>query len=158
MEQTLYTTPQAAEKTEIPEGTIRSWLSRYPGLFVENIHIVIELSGRKLWTEKGLELLRNRKGEGDATENAAPTDSFTDATENEILEPMLDTASRKLAVRFFQLLPSRVANEIRAMVSNPESEGGRLAQEAMQTAMATPAAGIASGVLLQLPESRRLAG
>ena len=152
MEQTLYTTPQAAEKTEIPEGTIRSWLSRYPGLFVENIHIVIELSGRKLWTEKGLELLRNRKGEGEtATENAAPTDSFTDTTENEILEPMLDTASRKLAVRFFQLLPSRVANEIRAMVSNPESEGGRLAQEAMQTA-------IAGGVLLQLPESRRLAG
>jgi hypothetical protein len=152
MEQTLYTTPQAAEKTEIPEGTIRSWLSRYPGLFVENIHIVIESSGRKLWTEKGLELLRNRKGEGEtATESAAPTDSFTDAAEGEILEPMLDITSRKLAVRFFQLLPSRVANEIRAMVNNPETEGGKLAQEAMRTA-------IAGGVLLQLPESRRLAG
>ena len=67
----LYTTPEASKTTGIPEGTIRSWLSRYPEAFQPDIHLA-QQEGKKLWTEAGLELLRQRDAENKAKGNAAP--------------------------------------------------------------------------------------
>ncbi len=71
--QQLHTTAQASELLGIPASTIRAWLSRFPGVFHEGIHIVIQ-DGKKLWTETGLDMLRQR-----ATENAAPFAADNDA-------------------------------------------------------------------------------
>ncbi|MFK0735225.1 MAG: hypothetical protein ACIWVG_29510 [Gloeotrichia echinulata HAB0833] len=158
MEQTLYTTPQAAKETGIPEGTIRSWLSRYPGLFVSDVHIIIEESGRKMWTREGIELLRSRSdSEGisrsSETENATETDATFNAS-SEILEPLLDEASTQLALEFFRQLPTRTATRIRAMINSPTPEERVLVSESMKGAIAT-------GVTYLLPqnsETRRLAG
>ena len=155
--QQLYTTPQAAEKTGIPAGTIRSWLSRYTDVFKVNTHIVIEDSGRKMWTEEGISLLQSRKNEADnATVDVAQNDTQDQIQadfDERILEPMLEAGAETLAVKFFQLLPKRTVSRIQQMLTNPTPEDRELVEQSVNTA-------IASGTVYLLPNSnsRRLAG
>lgn len=130
----LYTTPEASKETGIPEGTIRSWLSRHPGVFEIGNHIIVEDSGRKLWTEAGLQLLRNR-----ATENAAENAAETDAAmgiDDDILEPLLQAGEERLAMKFFQLLPERTLARIRRMLINPTQEEREIVHQSTQAAIA----------------------
>ena len=70
MENKLYTSSEAATILGISANTVRSWLSRYPQAFEVGVHLV-EQSGKRVWTETGLSLLRQR-----VEENATP---FNDA-------------------------------------------------------------------------------
>lgn len=144
----LYTTPEASKETGIPEGTIRSWLSRHPGVFEVNVHIVIEDSGRKMWTETGLQLLRSR-----ASENAAEDVAENDAgIEGDILESLLEAGSQSLAMKFFEQLPTRTIARIRRMLTNPTPEEREIVSESIQTAI-----GAGTNHLLQ-SQPRRLPG
>ena len=42
----LYTTAEASEKTGIPQGTIRSWLTRHSELFQVETHVQIDEHGK----------------------------------------------------------------------------------------------------------------
>jgi hypothetical protein len=146
----LYTTPEAARETGIPEGTIRSWLSRHPGVFEIGVHIILEESGRKMWTETGLQLLRSR-----ATENAANDVAENDAAtgiDDDILEPLLQAGEERLAIKFFQVLPERTLARIRRMLTNPTEEERELVHQSTQAAIA------AGTHHLLNPETRRLNG
>ncbi|YAF95162.1 MAG: hypothetical protein AB3A66_21700 [Nodularia sp. CChRGM 3473] len=111
----LYTTPEASRETNIPESTIRSWLRRHPGVFLVDVHVVVEDSGRKMWTEAGLELLRSR-----ASENAPDDDANSDA--DDLLEALLDHDSQQLAREYWRQLPGRVLQRIKQMRDNPTPE------------------------------------
>ncbi|MBW4556401.1 MAG: hypothetical protein KME59_10755 [Trichormus sp. ATA11-4-KO1] len=111
----LYTTPEASRETNIPESTIRSWLRRHPGVFLVDVHVVVEDSGRKMWTEAGLELLRSR-----ASENATDDDANPDT--DDLLEALLDHDSQQLAREYWRQLPGRVLQRIKQMRDNPTPE------------------------------------
>lgn len=128
--QQLYTTPEASKETGIPEGTIRSWLSRHSGLFQVNVHIVIEESGRKMWTALGLELLRSRTS---ASEDATPHIAKYDA--DDLLEALLDEDSRTLARAYWQNLPIRTLQRIREMRLNPTPEDRKIVADSVRSAI-----------------------
>ena len=153
MEQ-LYTTPEVSRETGIPEGTIRSWLSRYPGAFEIDKHIIIEEgTGRKLWTCEGVQLLKQRRATENESENAAAHVAGNDAMDAAILEQLLDGAAIPLAIAFYQNLPARVVQHIKRMRTNPTPQEQEMVQHSMQQA-------VTAGVFQLLPNSdtRRLAG
>lgn len=117
----LYTTPQASEVTGIPENTIRSWMRRHAGIFHVGTHIIIEDSGRKLWTDAGIELLRSRTN---APESAPDEDSEISA--DNFLEQLLEHDSNQLALEYYRQLPSRVIHRIKQMRDNPTPEEKQL--------------------------------
>lgn len=102
----LYSTPEASKLTGIPEGTIRSWLTRYPDIFQLNIHLVADENGRKLWTEKGIDVLRSR-----ATKNA--TQNVADSDASDILDALLEHDADVLADEYYRQLPGRLLEKIR---------------------------------------------
>lgn len=128
--QQLYTTPEASRETGIPEGTIRSWLSRYPGVFQVNIHLIIEESGRKMWTAAGLELLRSRTT---APENATPDAANFDA--DDLLEALLEQDSQQLAYAYYRLLPQRTLQRIKQMRCNPTPEDREIVTNSVRGAI-----------------------
>lgn len=132
--QQLYTTPEAAKETGIPEGTIRSWLTRYPKVFQANVHLVIEESGRKMWTYAGLELLRNRYS---ATKNATPDVAENNAENDasDLLETLLEQDATQLARTYWQLLPGRVLHRIKQMRFNPTEEDKKIVTLSLQSAI-----------------------
>ncbi len=119
-----HTTTEAAQITGINENTIRSWMSRCPGKFVENLHFVIEESGRKLWTDTGVEFLKTR-----------PISETEDANADTAIEALLDEAANYYAQRFFQELPSRVIRRIQQMRTNPTAEEKVLIEASVQNAL-----------------------
>lgn len=144
----LYTTPQASEITGIPEGTIRSWLSRYVGLFEVGKHLIIEESGRKLWTEEGIKLLRERN-----TKPAAETATSNDAktVEHNSAQFLLDAVehdAQQLAVYYWQMLPVRTLAHIRRMGTQPSIEERDIVQNAVVAAAQV-------GILHLLPAAER---
>lgn len=131
-----YTTQQAAEITDIPIGTIRSWMSRCPGLFKQNIHFVIEESGRKMWTPTGIEFLKTRPTTLKSTEE--PTnddDSGTEADFSGFLEPILEAASNQLAYQFWRELPVRTLQRIQQMRTAPTVEERELMQQSVDDSL-----------------------
>ncbi|OUL36372.1 hypothetical protein BV372_08115 [Nostoc sp. T09] len=130
----LYTTPEAARETGIPEGTIRSWLTRKRGEFLIDTHIVIEEgTGRKLWTEVGLELLRSRAGNPSDEEI---TSEEPEDFDNLVLDPIVEATTERLAIRYFQLLPARTIARIQQMLTNPTPEERELVETSIQNAIA----------------------
>lgn len=136
----LYTTPQVSDLTGIPEGTLRSWLSRYPGVFLENTHVIIEDTGRKLWTDAGIELLEQRR---DASKNATcneETAAKNDATAlddvlDDVLDPLLDATVEPLVKRFFEQLPLRVIARVRQMLVEPTDLDRQLVRTSLHQAI-----------------------
>lgn len=124
----LYSTPEASKMTGIPEGTIRSWLSRYPQVFQVNIHVIVEESGRKMWTDAGIELLRSR-----ATQNAAANVADSDA--GDLLEAVLDHDAEILATEYWRQLPGRLLSRIRTMRDNPTPQQRDTVKTAVQSAI-----------------------
>jgi DNA-binding transcriptional MerR regulator len=141
--QQLYTTPEAAKLLGIPEGTIRSWLSRDVGVFEVNRHIIIQENGRKLWTEEGINLLRSRgatdKAAENATVDAASSDPKSDAfvSPHDFLEEVLESSSTELALHFFDQLPGRTLQRIHRMMQNPTTEEKEVVRNSVQAALAT---------------------
>jgi hypothetical protein len=133
--QKLYTTPEAAKVTGIPESTIRSWMRRHPEVFQLDIHVIAEESGRKLWTEAGIELLRSRIAPDFAPDNSAELDAENSA--NELLEALLEHDARVLAVEYWRQLPGRVLHRIKLMQQNPTPEDRQIVQTAKQAALNT---------------------
>lgn len=125
----LYTTPEAARETGIPEGTIRSWLSRQPGAFQIDHHIVVDESGVKLWTDAGIELLKSRR----ASKNAADEVANSDA--DNFLETLLENDAHQLAKEYWRQLPGRVLLRIKQMRDNPTPEERELVQLSLKTAI-----------------------
>jgi len=109
----LYTTPEASKLTGIPDGTIRSWLSRYPQIFVVDTHVIIEKTGRKMWTDAGVELLRSR-----ASQNAA--DKVADSDAVDVLDDLLEHDSEVLADEYYRQLPGRLLSKIRSRKLNQD--------------------------------------
>lgn len=142
----LYTTVEAANLLGIPEGTIRAWLSRYKEIFVQGKHIV-EQEGKKLWTEEGLQLLKNRAAEN-ATKNVASgdTSASNSVTRNvanndalpphiAVLESYLDATASSLAATFWQQLPARTLQHIQRMANSPLPQEKEALQQSLQQAM-----------------------
>lgn len=130
----LYTTPEVARLTEIPEGTIRSWLSRHPGVFQIDVHIVVDQHGQKLWTDAGVELLRSRRT---ASKNATADDANFNADENaeDLLESLLEESATQLAYQFWQLLPGRVLGRIKQMRDNPSAKDKQVVSLSVRAAV-----------------------
>lgn len=141
--QQLYTTPEAAKLMGIPEGTIRSWLSRDVGVFEVGRHVIIQDNGRKVWTEEGIKLLGSRgatdKAAENATADAASSDPKSDAfiSPQDFLEELLEDSSTELALRFFDQLPDRTLQRIQRMMQNPTQEEKQIVNNSFQTAIAT---------------------
>lgn len=125
-----YTTPEAAKLLNVSQNTIRSWMSRYPGYFVQDVHFLIEETGRKLWTEAGVEFLKTCP----PTATADAVDEESDAG-NAMLEPLLEEASKQLAMRFWQELPMRVLQRIHRMRSQPTPEEMEVMQQSVNEAI-----------------------
>jgi hypothetical protein len=119
----LYSTPEASELTKIPESTIRNWMSCHPGLFIEGTHYLIEESGRKMWTEVGIEFLKTRTQSSETESN----ETFLDA--------LLDDAASFYAEKFYQELPVRVLRRIQQMRTNPTEAEQQLIQDSTQRAL-----------------------
>lgn len=136
--QQLYTTPEAAKLLGIPEGTIRSWLSRDVGVFEIDKHLIIEPNKRKVWTEEGINLLRSRVVADQPTENAIPSAAKTDAfiSPQDFLEEVLEDSATELALRFYQELPGRTLQRIRGMMQNPSDREKEIVHNSVQTAIA----------------------
>lgn len=132
-----YTTSQASQETKIPEGTIRSWMSRRPGVFEIGTDIIIEKSGRKMWTAAGLKTLLNQK--------ETPGEETDTSSMDEILEPLLDIASKQLAHKYFEQLPIRTLRRIQMMMLHPSEEERILVQRAVDAA-------IAQGIIILTPD------
>ncbi|MDJ0674388.1 MAG: hypothetical protein QNJ36_03130 [Calothrix sp. MO_167.B42] len=131
MAQKLFTTAEAAKQTGIPEGTIRSWMSRRPGAFTIDVDVVIEKeSGRKMWTETGLQALLRERG---ITEESPEDSSAT--TLEAMLEPLLEETSKQLAHKFFEQLPLRTLRRIQMMMANPSEEEQQIVQQAVDAAI-----------------------
>jgi hypothetical protein len=126
-----YTTQQAAEITGIPIGTIRSWMSRCPGLFKQGMHFVIEDSGRKMWTPTGIEFLKTRP----ATRSTEQQTNDSEADFSAFLEPILEGASKRLAYQFWQELPVRTLQRIQQMRTAPTEEERELMQQSVDDAL-----------------------
>jgi hypothetical protein len=104
-------------------------LSRHPEVFQVDVHVVIEESGRKLWTDAGIELLRSRR----ATENAAENDA--DFSANDLLESLLENDSTALAREYWRQLPGRVLHRIRQMRDNPTPQDREIVQTSLRAAL-----------------------
>ena len=119
---TVYTTPQAAEVTGVNVKTLRSWLTRYPEVFRLDVHVVIDENGRKLWTEEGIERIRQHQSGESFSESSE--DAELDAGEyyDQLLEPLLEVATQQLAYKFLEKLPQRVLLRVRQIVTNPTEE------------------------------------
>ncbi|MFK0730027.1 MAG: helix-turn-helix domain-containing protein [Gloeotrichia echinulata HAB0833] len=125
----LYTTPEAAKLTGIPESTIRSWMRRHAKIFHTGIHVVVEKSGRKMWTDAGIELLQSRN----ASIPALADDAETDA--DNLLEIILDHDASQIAKEYWRQLPARVLFRIKQMRNNPTPEERELVQSSFRAAI-----------------------
>ncbi|MBN3957492.1 hypothetical protein [Nostoc sp. NMS8] len=129
----LYTTPEAARETGIPESTIRSWLSRHPSVFQFNVHVVSDEHKQKLWTEAGIELLQSRRATKTATKDDANFDAESDAPD--LLESLLDEDAERLANEYWRLLPGRTLQRIKQMRDNPTPEQRQIVQTSVRAAI-----------------------
>ncbi|MEH2001092.1 MAG: hypothetical protein V7L00_20475 [Nostoc sp.] len=133
MQQNLYTTPEAARETGIPESTIRSWLRRYPEVFQFEVHVVSDEHGQKLWTQAGIELLHSRRASKNATEDDAEFDAESDAPD--LLESLLEEDAQRLANEYWRLLPGRTLQRIKQMRNNPTPEQRQIVQTSVRAAI-----------------------
>ncbi|MEH2320833.1 hypothetical protein [Nostoc sp.] len=132
--QNLYTTPEASKLTGIPESTIRSWLRRHPEVFqFDNIHVVSDEHGVKLWTQAGIELLHSRRATKNATDDDAETDAESDAPD--LLESLLEEDSQRLANEYWRQLPGRTVKRIKQMRDNPTPEQRQTVELSVRTAI-----------------------
>ncbi|MEH1933846.1 MAG: hypothetical protein V7L14_08970 [Nostoc sp.] len=131
--QNLYTTPEAAKATDIPESTIRSWLRRHPEVFQFNVHVVADEHGQKLWTEAGIELLHSRRASKTATEDDAEIDAESDAPD--LLESLLAQDAQRLANEYYRQLPGRTLQRIKQMRVNPTPEQRQIVELSFRTAI-----------------------
>jgi hypothetical protein len=130
----LYTTPEAARLTGIPESTIRSWMRRYPEIFQFEVHVVADEHGQKLWTEAGIELLHSRRAAPkNATEDDAEFDAESDAPD--LLESLLEEDVQRLATEYWRLLPGRTLQRIKQMRDNPTPEQRQIVQLSVRAAI-----------------------
>ncbi|MFN6526937.1 hypothetical protein [Nostoc sp. ChiSLP03a] len=129
----LYTTPDAARVTGIPESTIRSWMRRYPEVFQFEVHVVSDDHGVKLWTEAGIELLHSRRATKNATDDDAEIDAESDAPD--LLESLLEEDSQRLANEYWRLLPGRTLQRIKQMRDNPTPEQRQTVQTSVRAAI-----------------------
>lgn len=125
-----YTTPEAAKLIGVSQNTIRSWMSRYPGYFIQDVHFQIEDTGRKLWLEEGIEFLKTCP----PTVTTDAVDEESDAADT-MLEPLLEEASKQLAVRFWQELPMRTLQRIQRMREQPTPEEMEVMQQSVDDAI-----------------------
>lgn len=131
--QNLYTTPDAARLTGIPESTIRSWLRRHGDVFQVDVHVAIDEHGQKLWTEAGIELLHSRRAPKNATEDDANFDAESDAPD--LLESLLDEDAQRLANEYWRQLPGRTLQRIKQMRDNPTPEQRQIVQLSVRAAI-----------------------
>jgi hypothetical protein len=131
--QNLYTTPEAAKTTGIPESTIRSWLTRHPEVFQFDIHVVIDEHKQKLWTEAGIELLHSRRASKNAADGDANFDAESDAPD--LLESLLEEDAQRLAIEYWRRLPGRTLQRIKQMRDNPTPEQRQIVQLSVQAAI-----------------------
>ncbi|MHC5862032.1 hypothetical protein [Nostoc sp.] len=131
--QNLYTTPEAAKATGIPESTIRSWMRRHPQVFQFNVHVVADEHGVKLWTQAGIELLESRRATKDATESDAENDSESDAPD--LLESLLEEDAQRLATEYWRQLPGRTLQRIKQMRDNPTPDQRQIVQTSVRAAI-----------------------
>ena len=129
----LYTTPDAARETGIPESTIRSWLRRHPEVFQFDVHVVSDEHGQKLWTESGIELLHSRRATKNATDDDANFDAESDAPD--LLESLLEEDAQRLANEYYRQLPGRTLRRIRQMRFNPTPEQRQIVQLSVSAAL-----------------------
>lgn len=146
MEKT-YTTKEASELTGIPLNTIRSWMSRHAGMFLEGEHYIIEASGRKLWTAKGIEFLKTKPPSNSNTENTE-TSNYSD-----VIEPILELASKHLAYEFWKQLPVRTLQRIQQMRVNPTDEERELMQQSAREALSIGTFEILPSYIRGLPDA-----
>ncbi|BBD67967.1 hypothetical protein NIES4072_47210 [Nostoc commune NIES-4072] len=131
--QNLYTIPEAARETGIPQSTIRSWLRRHPEVFQFDIHVVTDEHGQKLWTESGIELLHSRRATKTATDDDAEIDPESDAPD--LLESLLEEDSQRLANEYYRQLPGRTLQRIRQMRFNPTPEQRKIVELSFRAAI-----------------------
>lgn len=129
----LYTTPDAARETGIPESTIRSWLRRHPEVFQFDVHVVSDEHGQKLWTEAGIELLHSRRASKTATDDDANFDAESDIPD--LLESLLEEDAQRLASEYWRLLPGRTLQHIKQMRDNPTPEQRQIVQTSVRAAI-----------------------
>ncbi|MDZ8070366.1 MAG: hypothetical protein RMY64_32950 [Nostoc sp. DedQUE08] len=129
----LYTTPEAAKLTNIPESTIRSWLTRYPSVFQFEIHVVKDDHKQNLWTEAGIELLQSRRASKIATDDSAEFDAESDAPD--LLESLLEEDAQRLAEEYWRLLPGRTLQRIKQMRDNPTPQQRQIVQLSVRAAI-----------------------
>jgi DNA-binding transcriptional MerR regulator len=131
--QNLYTTPEAARETGIPESTIRSWLRRHPEVFQFDVHVVSDEHGQKLWTEAGIELLHSRRATKSATDDDAEIDAESDAPD--LLESLLEEDSQRLANEYYRQLPGRTLRRIKQMRVNPTPKQRQIVELSFRAAL-----------------------
>ncbi|MEH2390031.1 MAG: hypothetical protein V7K14_30560 [Nostoc sp.] len=131
--QNLYTTPEAAKETGIPESTIRSWLTRHPEVFQFDVHVVKDENGVNLWTQAGIELLHGRRATKNATGSDAESDAESDAPD--LLESLLESDAQRLAQEYWRLLPGRTVQRIKQMRDNPTPEQRQIVQTSVCAAV-----------------------
>lgn len=131
--QNLYTTPEAARETDIPESTIRSWMRRHPEVFQLDIHVAIDEHGQKLWTDAGVEMLRVHRASKTATDDDANFDAELDTTD--LLESLLEEDAQQLANEYWRRLPGRTLQRIKQMRDNPTPEQRQIVQTSVRAAI-----------------------
>lgn len=131
--QNLYTTPEAARETGIPESTIRSWLRRHPEVFQFEVHVVADEHGQKLWTEAGIALLHTRRATKNATDDDAEINAESDAPD--LLEALLDRDSQQLAEQYWRLLAGRTVQRIKKMRDNPTPRERQIVETSVSAAL-----------------------
>ena len=179
--QQLYTNVEAASLLGIPDATIRSWLSRYPEAFQIGTHL-IEEGKKKLWTEQGLELLRQRAAENaakdavtsdasatqpaietaaksvapatePATQRAANNDAPAASFNDALIEGFTDKLSLEIAGAIAERLPSRVLHHVNRMLhQNPTQQEAEILHHATQQQLQL-LPGV-EGKYLALPQSK----
>ncbi len=127
--QNLFTTPDAARLTGIPESTIRSWMRRHPEVFQIDIHVCIDEHGVKLWTDAGVEMLRAHRASKTATDDDANFDA------PDLLESLLEEDAQRLANEYWRLLPGRTLQRIKQMRDNPTPEQRQIVQLSVRAAL-----------------------
>jgi DNA-directed RNA polymerase specialized sigma24 family protein len=131
--QNLFTTPDAARLTGIPESTIRSWMRRHPEVFQVDVHVAIDEHGQKLWTDAGIEMLRAHRASKTATDDDANFDAEFDAPD--LLESLLEEDAQRLANEYWRLLPGRTLQRIKQMRDNPTPEQRQIVQLSVRAAL-----------------------
>lgn len=111
---TVFTTPEVSQLTGIKEGTIRSWLSRYPEVFILGTHIIKDENGKNLWTEAGLQLLKSRNNPEQAT-----VDSDKQSAIDQFVDELLERDSEFIVQQYLLRLPSRVHQKLQQVRCNP---------------------------------------